>query len=89
MIAVVVGLRLAETPALDLASNIIHWITSLIPSYPVADVSSFFLVLLPLLPLLFTVLRKMPLPGSYCVFIYSVASCTVGLSHPPKCPLLP
>ncbi|XP_050726962.1 phospholipid-transporting ATPase ABCA3-like [Eriocheir sinensis] len=37
MVAVVAGLRLAKNPSLDLASNIIHWITSLIPSYPVAD----------------------------------------------------
>lgn len=39
IIAVVYGLRLARTDSLDLASNIIHWIASLIPSYPVADVS--------------------------------------------------
>lgn len=39
IIAIVAGLRLAETPSLDLASNIIHWIASLVPAYPVADVS--------------------------------------------------
>ncbi|XP_063859615.1 phospholipid-transporting ATPase ABCA3-like isoform X2 [Scylla paramamosain] len=37
MPVVVAGLRLAHEPSLDLASDIIHWISSLIPAYPVAD----------------------------------------------------
>ncbi|MPC11276.1 ATP-binding cassette sub-family A member 17 [Portunus trituberculatus] len=35
--AVVAGLRLAQDPSLDLASDIIHWISCLFPAYPVAD----------------------------------------------------
>lgn len=35
--AVVGGLRLADQYSLDLASDIIHWVASLIPAYPVAD----------------------------------------------------